>query len=109
MTEFIEELKFVFLGDDRYMLLIEGFFNTLKITAGALLIGVIIGIIVAAIRSSYDKNNVILSFVLPAGNDFTINPVSFCNKLFEIIGEADVTNHKITRHMIMTKDEKEFK
>lgn len=56
MTEFIEELKFVFLGDDRYKLLIEGFFNTLKITAGALLIGVIIGIIVAAIRSSYDKN-----------------------------------------------------
>ncbi len=56
MTEFIEELKFVFLGDDRYKLLIEGFFNTLKITAGALLIGVVIGIIVAAIRSSYDKN-----------------------------------------------------
>ena len=56
MTEFIEELKFVFLGDERYKLLIEGFFNTLKITAGALLIGVIIGIIVAAIRSSYDKN-----------------------------------------------------
>ena len=56
MTEFIEELKFVFLGDERYKLLIDGFFNTLKITAGALLIGVIIGIIVAAIRSSYDKN-----------------------------------------------------
>jgi ABC-type amino acid transport system permease subunit len=56
LTEFIEELKFVFLGDERYKLLIEGFFNTLKITAGALLIGVIIGIIVAAIRSSYDKN-----------------------------------------------------
>lgn len=56
MTEFIEELKFVFLGDNRYKMLIDGFFNTLKITAGALLIGVIIGIIVAAIRSSYDKN-----------------------------------------------------
>lgn len=56
MTEFIEELKFVYLGDDRYKLLIEGFFNTIKITAGALLIGVVIGIIVAAIRSSYDKN-----------------------------------------------------
>ncbi len=56
MTEFIEELKFVFLGDDRYKLLIEGFFNTLKITGGALLIGIVIGIIVAAIRSSYDKN-----------------------------------------------------
>ena len=56
MTEFIEELKFVFLDDNRYKLLVEGFFNTLKITAGALLIGVVIGIVVAAIRSSYDKN-----------------------------------------------------
>ncbi|MBO5895791.1 MAG: amino acid ABC transporter permease [Clostridia bacterium] len=56
LTEFIEELKFVFLDDNRYKLLVEGFFNTLKITAGALLIGVVIGIVVAAIRSSYDKN-----------------------------------------------------
>lgn len=30
--------------------------NTLKITAGALCVGIVIGIIVAAIRSSYDKN-----------------------------------------------------
>ena len=59
--------------------------------------------------AAIDKNSVILSFVLPAGNDFTVNPVLFCNKLFEIIGESDVTNHKIIRHMIMTKDEKEFK
>ena len=38
------------------MQLVRGFFNTLKITAGALVIGVIIGVIVAAVRSSYDKN-----------------------------------------------------
>lgn len=60
-------------------------------------------------HSSYDKNSVILNFVLPAGNDFTVNPVSFCSKLFEIIGESEVTNHKIIRHRLMTKDEKEFK
>ncbi len=60
-------------------------------------------------HSSYDKKSVILSFVLPAGNDFTVNPVSFCSKLFEMIGEGDVTNHKIIRHMLMTKDEKEFR
>ena len=60
-------------------------------------------------HSSFDKNSVILSFVLPAGNDFTVNPVLFCSKLFEIIGESNVTNHKIIRNMLMAKDEKEFR
>ena len=56
LSSFIEKFKFVFLGDDRYKFLIEGFLNTLKITAGALVFGIVIGIIVAAIRTSYDKN-----------------------------------------------------
>lgn len=55
-TEFIDELKFVFVEGDRWEWLVEGLFNTLKITAGALLIGVVIGIVIAAIRSTYDKN-----------------------------------------------------
>ncbi len=53
--EFIAEIQFVY-GDERYLSLIKGFFNTLKITGGALVIGVVIGVAVAAIRSSYDKN-----------------------------------------------------
>ncbi|MDO4832210.1 MAG: amino acid ABC transporter permease [Clostridia bacterium] len=36
--------------------MIDGVLNTLKITAGALLVGIVIGIVVASIRSSYDKN-----------------------------------------------------
>ncbi len=52
---FINEIQFVY-GADRYMLMIEGFLNTLKITGGALVLGVLIGIFVAAVRSSYDKN-----------------------------------------------------
>ena len=56
LSSFIEKFKFVFLGDDRYKFLIEGFLNTLKITAGALVLGIIIGIVVAAVRTSYDKN-----------------------------------------------------
>lgn len=56
LSSFIEKFKFVFFGDDRYKFLIEGFLNTLKITAGALVFGIVIGIIVAAIRTSYDKN-----------------------------------------------------
>lgn len=46
----------VFVVKDRYVQLIRGLVNTIKITAGALVIGVIIGVVVAAVRSSYDKN-----------------------------------------------------
>ena len=56
INDFIEEVKFVYVGDSRYLKLIEGFLNTLKITFGALLVGIIIGIVIAAIRSSFDKN-----------------------------------------------------
>ena len=56
LTGFIDDLKFVFIEKDRYLQLLTGFLNTLKITAGALFIGVIIGIVIAAVRTSYDKN-----------------------------------------------------
>ena len=55
-AEFVNEFTFVFIEDNRYQHIVKGFGNTLKITAGALLVGIIIGIIVAAVRSSYDKN-----------------------------------------------------
>lgn len=53
-----DEFKFVFIEGDRYKQLITGLENTLKITFGALLIGIAIGIVVAAVRSTYDKNGV---------------------------------------------------
>ena len=53
---FVDEFTFVFIEDNRYQHIIKGFGNTLKITAGALVLGIVIGIIVAAIRSSFDKN-----------------------------------------------------
>ena len=52
---FIDELKFVF-GESRWELIVDGFLNTLKITAGALVVGIVIGILIAAVRSSFDKN-----------------------------------------------------
>ena len=55
-TDIIHEFEFVFVEGERYNQMIKGFFNTLKITAGALGIGVLIGIVVAAIRSTFDKN-----------------------------------------------------
>ena len=52
----VPEFQRVFFEDSRYSKIIEGFINTLKITGGALLVGVIIGILIAAVRTSYDKN-----------------------------------------------------
>ena len=51
-----DQLYFVFIEKDRYQQMITGLKNTLLITAGALIVGVVIGVVVASIRSSYDKN-----------------------------------------------------
>ena len=51
----IDEFKFVF-GNARWELMVEGLLNTLKITAGSLVVGIVIGVIIAAVRSSFDKN-----------------------------------------------------
>ena len=55
-TSLAHDFDTVFIVKDRYKQMFTGLFNTVKITAGALIIGVIIGVIVAAIRSSFDKN-----------------------------------------------------
>ncbi len=57
---------------------------------------------------SFNDNSFNMSFILPAGNDFTVNPVSFCKNLFETAGEPDLL-HRIVRHKLLTKDLKEFK
>ena len=51
-TDFIEN----FIEDSRWKWLLEGLRNTLLITLVALVIGVAIGILIAAVRSTYDKN-----------------------------------------------------
>ena len=45
-----------FITDDRYMYLVRGLGVTFAVTLGATVLGVFIGVIVALIRSSYDKN-----------------------------------------------------
>jgi len=56
LADFFSQLHMVFVEDERYMQMVRGLLNTLKITAGSLCIGIVIGVIVAAVRSSYDKN-----------------------------------------------------
>ena len=59
-------------------------------------------------RAVFHDNKVMLYFKLPAGNEFTINPVSFCNRLFEMTGDENIL-HRITRHKLLLKDGSEFK
>ena len=56
LSQFCEKFKFVFIDDARYKLIFGGLLNTLEITFFALLIGIVIGVIIATIRSTYDKN-----------------------------------------------------
>ena len=56
----------------------------------------------------YTDSAVKLHFKLPAGNDFTINPVSFMNALLGMVGESGRL-HRITRHRLLMKDGTEFR
>ncbi|MBQ4067311.1 MAG: amino acid ABC transporter permease [Clostridia bacterium] len=56
-VDLFEKIRFILFEGDRFNHILNGLGNTLLITAGALLIGIVIGIVVAAIRTSYDKNS----------------------------------------------------
>ena len=53
---FFEEFKRIMIDGDRYKFILDGLKNTFVITLGALAIGIVIGIVVAAVRTSFDKN-----------------------------------------------------
>lgn len=51
-----DEIYINFVKDDRWRFITKGIGNTLIVTLAALCIGVVIGVIIASIRSTYDKN-----------------------------------------------------
>ena len=55
-TSFFAEFKRIMIDGNRFDFIIDGLKNTFIITLGSLAIGVFIGVIVAAIRTSFDKN-----------------------------------------------------
>lgn len=55
MSDFIDKLKETFVTDDRWLYLVRGLGNTLIITLCAAVLGIILGFIVAMIRSTHDK------------------------------------------------------
>lgn len=59
ITEWFNGLKaeFVlnFIKEDRWKLLVEGLWNTLQITFFAVLLGIVLGVVIAMVRSTWDK------------------------------------------------------
>lgn len=56
VVAFFARYKEVMIDGDRYKLIFDGLRNTFTITFGALAIGIVLGIVVAAVRTSFDKN-----------------------------------------------------
>ena len=60
LPEWLEDLCFdvykSFIFDDRYMMYVEGLYNTLLLTALALMMGIVLGVVIALIRATWDKN-----------------------------------------------------
>lgn len=60
MSEWFLQLKqtftLCFINDSRWKWLLDGLKNTMIITVFALIIGIVLGLIVATVRSTYDKN-----------------------------------------------------
>ena len=66
MSEIWNEFYKSVIYDDRYLYILEGLVNTIFIAMGALIIGVIFGLLIALIRDSNDKNGKfkILNFIV---------------------------------------------
>lgn len=56
VDNFKSQFDLNFIQKDRWRYMLQGLGNTLTITAVAAIIGIVLGVIIAAVRSSYDKN-----------------------------------------------------
>ena len=56
-NNFVTDFQFVFMEDDRVKSLFQGLGNTLIITFFAVMIGIVLGSVVATVRTTYDKNH----------------------------------------------------
>lgn len=55
MQQFINEFKLNFIDEDRYQYILQGLGNTILIALLAVVVGIVIGFLVAIIRSNHDK------------------------------------------------------
>ena len=82
LEEFCYDIYKSFIFDDRYLMYVEGLGNTLLLTAMATLMGIVLGVIIALLRSTWDKNGQNLQGVAK----FTLRIVNaFCNIYLTVI------------------------
>ena len=56
LEEFCYDIYKSFIYDDRYEMYVRGLGNTLLLTAMATLMGIVLGVVIALLRSTWDKN-----------------------------------------------------
>ena len=56
LEEFCYDIYKSFIFDDRYQMYVEGLGNTLLLTAMATLMGIVLGVVIALLRATWDKN-----------------------------------------------------
>lgn len=80
LYDFLYKMYKCFVYQDRYMLLVKGLGNTLILTFFALILGVILGVVVALIRVSWEKNK-----------DDMMGMPKFCLKIANAIAKLYLT------------------
>ena len=82
LEEFCYDIYKSFIFDNRYEMYVEGLGNTLLLTALATLMGIVLGVIIALIRSTWDKNSHAMSGI----GKFVLRIVNwFCNIYLTVI------------------------
>ena len=79
-VDLYNEFVFVMIEGNRFDFILDGLKNTFLITMGSLAIGIVIGVLVAAVRTSYDKN--LEAMKLKGGFGFKV--LAVINKICEI-------------------------
>ncbi len=99
-----EDINRIFVEGERYKFLLTGFLNTLEITAGALIMGIIIGIAVAAVRSSFDKNAESLKLRGGIGYGFLCALNSICKVYLTVLRGIPVVVFLMISYFIIFKN-----
>ena len=77
-ADFIKKFTMAFVTGDRWKLYLKGMCTTLELTACALVIGVILGVLVAVIRSAHDQQR-------PGKRNFALGVVNVLCKLYTTV------------------------
>lgn len=94
-----DEFNLNFIDEDRWKLLLEGLGNTLLITFAAVLLGIVLGILVAAVRSTWDKNRETMKKGLGKGILRLLNGI--CNLYLTVIRGTPVVVQLLIMYFVI--------